>query len=276
MEIELQGNPQSLRSQHQNRVRAAKADLVKYKKLSGEIQAQIARTDLLSSNRRVGLPSSDEPYTTTSDRQRLLSGTALLEDGSKRLQESQRVALETEEQGADILMNLRRQREQIENSRNMVRKIPTVSIDDMLIVVVALHRRFLHRPCFRNVEKDDQTVRLILIFVFDSQNLSHRWIWLGCTNSASWQQELLLFLFCLLLLLFGKSWVKKTTRRTTYIRRAFSRQGFIIRTTRDFIQLYLRSRFIHNKLVYTPDFDGLQRWIKKDQEIVGVKHPRKH
>lgn len=176
MEIELQGNPQSLRSQHQNRVRAAKADLVKYKKLSGEIQAQIARTDLLSSNRRVGLPSSDEPYTTTSDRQRLLSGTALLEDGSKRLQESQRVALETEEQGADILMNLRRQREQIENSRNMVRKIPTVSIDDMLIVVVALHRRFLHRPCFRNVEKDDQTVRLILIFVFDPQNLSHRWI----------------------------------------------------------------------------------------------------
>ena len=119
MEIEMQGIPQSLRSQYQSRVRRAQADLVKYKKVLKEIQT---RTNLLSSNRRAGLPSSDEPYNATSDRQRLLSGTALLEDGSKRLQESQRVALETEEQGADILMNLRRQREQIENSRNTVRK----------------------------------------------------------------------------------------------------------------------------------------------------------
>ena len=176
MEIEMQGTPQSLRSQHQNRVRAAKADLAKYKKLSREIQTQLARTDLLSSNRRAGLPSSDEPFGTTSDRQRLLSGTALLEDGSKRLQESQRVALETEEQGADILINLRRQREQIENSRNAVRNILIVNIDDMLIIVTALHRRFLYRPCLRNVEKDDQTVCLVSIVVSDSQNFSHRWI----------------------------------------------------------------------------------------------------
>lgn len=131
----MQGIPQSIRSQHQNRVRAAKADLAKYKKLSKEIHTQLARTDLLSSNRGAGSPSSDEPYGTTSDRQRLLSGTALLEDGSKRLQDSQRIALETEEQGADILMNLRQQREQIENSRNTVRKSPTASIDNMLIVV---------------------------------------------------------------------------------------------------------------------------------------------
>ncbi|EEB98056.1 hypothetical protein MPER_02502, partial [Moniliophthora perniciosa FA553] len=42
---------------------------------------------------------------------KLLAGTALLEDGTKRLQESQRIALETENQGADILMDLRRQRD---------------------------------------------------------------------------------------------------------------------------------------------------------------------
>ena len=54
------------------------------------------------------------------DRARLLRGTSLLESGSKRLQDAQRVALETEEQGADILRDLRRQREQIENSRETV------------------------------------------------------------------------------------------------------------------------------------------------------------
>ena len=45
----------------------------------------------------------------------------MLEDGTRRLQESQRIALETEEQGADILRNLVGQREQIENARNTVR-----------------------------------------------------------------------------------------------------------------------------------------------------------
>lgn len=53
-------------------------------------------------------------------RQRLLKGTATLEDGSRRLQESNRLALETEDLGADILRDLRGQREQIENSRNTV------------------------------------------------------------------------------------------------------------------------------------------------------------
>lgn len=120
MEIEIQGIPQSLKTQYQTRLRSAKADLSKYKKQSKEIQSQLSRADLLSSNRGVGTSSSDEPYGSSSDRSRLLSGTALLEDGSRRLQESQRIALETEDQGADILMNLRQQREQIENSRNTV------------------------------------------------------------------------------------------------------------------------------------------------------------
>lgn len=39
----------------------------------------------------------------------------------RRLQDSERIALETEEQGAGILSSLRRQREQIENSRDQVR-----------------------------------------------------------------------------------------------------------------------------------------------------------
>jgi len=124
MEIEIQGIPQSLKSQYQTGLRTAKADLSRYKKLFKDSQGQLARSDLLSS----GQPTSDEPYGATSDRTRLLSGTALLEDGTRRLQESQRIALETEDQGADILMNLRQQREQIENSRNILHTADT-SID---------------------------------------------------------------------------------------------------------------------------------------------------
>ncbi len=121
MEIEIQGIPQSIRPQYQSRIRASKADLARYKKLSREMHAQASRADLFSSRGGVGGPAtSDEPYG-SSDRARLLAGTTVLEDGTRRLQDSQRIALETEEQGADILRSLVGQREQIENARNTVR-----------------------------------------------------------------------------------------------------------------------------------------------------------
>jgi|ERR1700722_3252720 len=119
MEIELQGMHQSRRPQHQQPLRNAKATLARYKKLAKELHVQLSRSNLLSSP---GMPSSsDEPYGVSGDRTRLLAGTALIEDGTRRLQESHRIALETEDQGADILTNLRSQREQIEHSRDTVR-----------------------------------------------------------------------------------------------------------------------------------------------------------
>jgi len=119
MEIELQGMPQSIKPQYQARIKSAKADLTRFKKLSKDLHAQLTRSDLMGGvgGRPIGPSSADDPYG-TSDRTRLLAGTALLEDGTRRLQDSQRIALETEEQGADILSNLRRQREQIENTRD--------------------------------------------------------------------------------------------------------------------------------------------------------------
>ena len=124
MEIEIQGVPQSARAQYHNRLRSAKADLSKYKKLLAESRSQLARSSLLSSATKLSengaYGSSDDPYG-SSDRTRLLNGTMLLEDGTRRLQQSRQIALETENQGAEILSNLRIQREQIENSRNTVR-----------------------------------------------------------------------------------------------------------------------------------------------------------
>ena len=82
----------------------------------------MARSDLLGPRSSKSLTSnSDDPYDERSERARLLAGTEILGDGGRRLTDSTRLALETEEQGADILRTLRVQREQIENSRDMVR-----------------------------------------------------------------------------------------------------------------------------------------------------------
>ncbi|KAH9851165.1 t-SNARE [Lenzites betulinus] len=128
MEIEIQGIPQSLRPAYQTRIKASKADLQRYKKLSKEQHAQLSRSELLARPGGAADATSDEPYGASSDRTRLLAGTSLLEDGSRRLLDSQRIALETEEQGADILRSLRGQREQIQNARDTLQRADT-SID---------------------------------------------------------------------------------------------------------------------------------------------------
>ncbi len=122
MDIETQGIPQAIRAQYHTRLRTAKAALSTHKKALVDARAQVARSDLLSTSGGAYAPSDDPYGGPNSDRARLLAGTTVLEDGTKRLQQSERLALETETQGADILRNLRTQREQIENSRNTVRR----------------------------------------------------------------------------------------------------------------------------------------------------------
>lgn len=53
-------------------------------------------------------------------RSQLLSATDKLSDGQRRLEESHRVALETEDLGSGILRDLRGQRETLEHTRNSV------------------------------------------------------------------------------------------------------------------------------------------------------------
>ena len=122
LEVEIQGIPQSIKAPYANRLKQAKADLTKYKRLSKESHSQASRSELLGGYKKSsGGSSSDDPYGERSDRTRLLVGTETLSDGSRRITESTTIALETETHGADILRTLRGQREQIENSRNMVR-----------------------------------------------------------------------------------------------------------------------------------------------------------
>ena len=161
MEIEIQSIPQSVRAQYHTRLRTAKADLSRYKKLLKDQKSQVARSDLLSSSRPFGTSASDDPYGSSSDRTRLLAGTSILEDGTKRLQESHRIALETETQGADILLNLRTQREQIENARSTVCSVGTME-GGMLadIHVLVIYSGLQHRSRFQHTEKDDTAVSI--------------------------------------------------------------------------------------------------------------------
>ncbi|KAF8665541.1 hypothetical protein AX16_000002 [Volvariella volvacea WC 439] len=157
MELEVQSMPQAQRAKYHARLRTAKEDLARYKKLSKDLNASLARSDLLSSRSvRGGLPASDDPYN-ASDRIRLLSGNALLEDGTKRLQESQRIALETENQGADILMSLRQQREQIQHARDTLHSADT-SIERAAGT--------LKRMIFRMYQQRAVTAAIIALLVF--------------------------------------------------------------------------------------------------------------
>jgi len=120
LEVEIQGIPHSIKAPYTGRLKQVKADLTRYKKLSKESHSQAARIDLLGVYKPAA-SGSDDPYDEQSDRTRLLVGTETLNGSSRRILESTSIALETESQGTDILRTLRGQREQIENSRNMVR-----------------------------------------------------------------------------------------------------------------------------------------------------------
>ncbi|KAF9483744.1 vesicle transport v-snare protein vti1 [Pholiota conissans] len=126
LEVEIQGIPQSVKPPYAARLKQAKADLTKYKKLSKDLHSQAARSDLLGSFKNgSSSATSDDPYGERSDRTRLLAGTETLDDGSRRIQASTSLALEAEEHGVDILRTLRGQREQIENSRNTLQAADT-------------------------------------------------------------------------------------------------------------------------------------------------------
>jgi len=123
MELEIQGMPQSIRPQFAGRVKTSKTELNRWKATAKEVHQAAARDALLTRGGPVAAASnqypSDDPYG-TSDRTRLLAGTQSLEESTLRLENSQRVALETEDIGTDILRTLRVQREQIQHSRDML------------------------------------------------------------------------------------------------------------------------------------------------------------
>ncbi|WFD25487.1 t-SNARE VTI1 [Malassezia nana] len=118
MEIEVQAFPSTVRERYMDELRGLKTSL---EKLQCDIRAKQHPTSGLGAS---GLPLEEyhdhDPEIGRDDaqRQRLLKGSDILERGTQRLAMSTRLALETEDVGANILQDLRRQREQIEHSRD--------------------------------------------------------------------------------------------------------------------------------------------------------------
>jgi len=121
LEIEVQGIPTSIRGQYTTRLRQAKNELTRYRKIHKESLSTLALADFIPGTKGGGsVGTTDDPFDERSNRTRLLAGAEILEDGSRRIAESTRIAFETEAYGAHILKGLRGQREQIDNARDTV------------------------------------------------------------------------------------------------------------------------------------------------------------
>jgi vesicle transport through interaction with t-SNAREs protein 1 len=153
LEVEIQGIPQSIKIPYLTRLRQAKSDLTKYKKLSKDLHA---RVNLLGGAKAASF-RSDDPYADErTNRERLLAGTESLSDGSQRLANTHRTALEAEDIGVDILRSLRSQRETIENTRDTVSLHAGVRPSHWLVVFMICSQ--LH-TADTNIDRADSTVK---------------------------------------------------------------------------------------------------------------------
>ncbi|BGP14515.1 t-SNARE VTI1 [Rhodosporidiobolus nylandii] len=130
MEVEVQMADQD-KAELQGKLRQHKAVVGKHKAELKSLASNADRDDLFSSRAAQGdhiaipvssdLDRPDSPASSSAaqaQRSRLLSGTDKLADGQRRLEESHRMALETEDVGTSILGNLRMQRDTLEHARD--------------------------------------------------------------------------------------------------------------------------------------------------------------
>jgi len=113
MRIEKQNIPSATRSKVNQRFRNFESDIDTAKRTLKDV----------SSDRKAlfGARYTDDPTDETLEqRQQLLSGTDRLDRSSQRLQESQRIANETEDIGRGTLADLQIQREQIQHTRGLL------------------------------------------------------------------------------------------------------------------------------------------------------------
>ncbi|KAJ2745621.1 Vesicle transport V-snare protein [Coemansia sp. BCRC 34301] len=122
MEMELLSLQGPTRSRAAPRMRQLKAEV---ERLQQEAKMASQGVGSYESNRRALLGAEQPTANLLGDlpldgdqRTRLLSGNERLARGSQRLQQSHRIAIETEAVGANILNDLRAQREQIVNTRD--------------------------------------------------------------------------------------------------------------------------------------------------------------
>lgn len=141
MSSEVQGIPSSQRSQYNTKIRGFRRDVDSIKRESRKLADESNRSQLFGE--RVSRDDNNSPgYSddASEQRQQLLNSQQRLERSSDRLREAQRVGNETETVGAGILNDLRGQREQIINSRNVLTEADSY-IDKSLRTLRSMARR---------------------------------------------------------------------------------------------------------------------------------------
>ncbi|BGP38560.1 t-SNARE VTI1 [Rhodotorula kratochvilovae] len=127
MQLEVQTADKD-KSELQAKLRTHKATLARHKGDIKSLASSADRDDLLASSSaplgaHVAIEMEDRAESPSlaqaqAQRSRLLSATDKLADGQRRLEESHRMALETEDLGTGILRDLRGQRETLEHTRD--------------------------------------------------------------------------------------------------------------------------------------------------------------
>ncbi|KAI8821766.1 uncharacterized protein EV422DRAFT_526866 [Fimicolochytrium jonesii] len=115
MEVELSTLPAATRMRLAPRVRSAKDST---KQLRRTYSTTADRDALLSRPSNNGSHVVDFEIASSDQRSRLMNGTERLQQGSRRLEDARRLALETEAVGIATLDDLNRQREQIYRTRD--------------------------------------------------------------------------------------------------------------------------------------------------------------
>ena len=118
----------------------------RYRNFQSDIDSAKRKLTSLTDDRRALFGSRYTDNPTTDDqleqRQQLLSGTERLGRSSGRLRESQRIALETENIGANTLGDLQRQREQIMHTRGTLLESETYT-DRSIKTLKGMARRYV-------------------------------------------------------------------------------------------------------------------------------------
>ncbi|KAI9300722.1 t-SNARE [Cunninghamella echinulata] len=118
MDMELLNMPTASRSRLQTQLKANKAEYEKMKRDLKQLSTVNHRKELFGDLESQDHMMVDLDASSIDQRQRLLSGTERLGESSRRLEQSHRIALETESVGANILSTLKGQRETMTRARD--------------------------------------------------------------------------------------------------------------------------------------------------------------
>lgn len=135
MSLEVQNMPANQKSTFNTRIREYKAEVEQNKSRLHQLLDEEDRGALFGARY-----TDADGDVHNLQRKQLLSNNASLDRTLDRLRESQRIALETENIGGNILNDLRAQREQITNSRNTLASADTY-VDKSIQTLKSMTRR---------------------------------------------------------------------------------------------------------------------------------------